>query len=1539
MDKKQVTQTRIMLLTLFSFILSIILVIGLTINHNSFPFSFAGGEKLEHSITLNGDLKVTSNGDHTFKTKEKNNVRFTYTNVKSSTSGHVSFNQGGTLINKDHLRSIETITAVFDTENSLSFKLSFDGTTVGGETTMVSGYTYQIGSAPYFVHFSALKDVTISSIKITYSCMENPNAHEGEEGGEDVIYYQKVYDDSDLESGTYLIVYESTETVAKVLNGSLSKIDAQSNHITASIETVNNKNVIYQSTEVDNAAFILSGSNGSYSARSTAGYYIYSSGSKNNLSQSESEQTLDIAFYDESISVDSSDRTLRFNTSDSRFRFYGSGQQPISLYKYVVSSTGPSFDPPEESIIGFTASDTKASSYYNDDVFDTANNLHVYANKTGGTQIELSKGESDGYSYKVYNSNDVEIDTSKAFGEEGIYTLVVSYKNFIPAEIVLTVGYRVALTSIEATCEKLIYNTADRLSSYLTLVGANLTYNKPSYNTSVTYNEFSDKDLALKLLDPNGVEYNINNVFGTAGTWTIKVLSNANPSIYGTLEITVEAILITNITVTGSSTTLEEEQQLQLQVSITPDTATDKSVTWSSSDDSIAEVNQNGLVSAKKEGNVRITATANDDSEVYGYIDIEVTKKAEVTEFDASIFTGTNSLQATVNGNAAIKVGTGKAGGNMSITVGAGATKLSFYAAAWSGGSTTISLSDINASPDSVELSADTGISGSSTSYTLSGEESSYYHEVILTDVTSETTLTISAARRFVLWNAKYYTQQIDPIYPTSISLSGQSPISIGGTTGLTVTYTPEDTTVKHITFTSDDTNVATVSSEGIVTGVSAGNTVIRVTAEGENGNINASFNIRVDAISVTSVTLNKTSTTLSVGDTETLVATINPSDATNKNVTWTSDNTSVATVSNGVVSAVAAGSATITVKSVDGNKTATCDVTVNKAAAVTHTITYTDLKSQSYETTRTEHTSSTGLKFITYNCSNFSSKMQFKASVGYLESNESLELSTITINNRESNTLTVYGSNTAGSFSQTITGTGTNNDTYNLSGYHYFKIARTTTGAAYCASITIEVGEAEPTDPTAIKVTPATVELGPNGTKELSISYTPSNANQHLDVTWTRSSGASTISVDSSGKVSVASNASEGQTAIIRATLDYDATIYSECTVTVADNTADQTILLYLCGSDLESNGQTSSSQAAGYATGDIKEILSVTQSQPDDVNFVIETGGAKSWKSTYGINPDYLERYHVANGKLVRDAQLTRANMNNASTLQSFVTYGLQNYPANRTGLILWNHGGAMRGVCYDDWGNNDALLNSEVHSAVGGSFNDVGRSTSNKLEWIGYDACLMQVQDIADFNSDYFNYMVASEESEAGDGWDYDNWVDDLYRKVSTESLLTTICTTFLNDVGTNTDQTLSWLDLSYMSAYKTAWENVAQKITASNISKSNFQTLMKTVKYYGSDSDCEGYSYFGIFDALDALNKFAANSTINNVGSSEISAAKSAFSNLVKCSKKGSQAGNSNGLCCFFPMKDGSGYTCSTSTYYSTSQTNFTYWRSVVTSKGD
>ena len=147
-----------------------------------------------------------------------------------------------------------------------------------------------------------------------------------------------------------------------------------------------------------------------------------------------------------------------------------------------------------------------------------------------------------------------------------------------------------------------------------------------------------------------------------------------------------------------------------------------------------------------------------------------------------------------------------------------------------------------------------------------------------------------------------------------------------------------------------------------------------------------------------------------------------------------------------------------------------TGDVTVNvqrkakEASDTTYSsITYTDLPT-TYQTGSTIYTAASGIKFQAYNCANYSGKMQFKASTGYLQNTEPLDLVCLTIHNRENNILTVYGSNTAGSFTTTINGV---EDVYDLTGYKYFKVSRNSSGAAYCSDLEIGLGGSE----TAINV------------------------------------------------------------------------------------------------------------------------------------------------------------------------------------------------------------------------------------------------------------------------------------------------------------------------------------------------------------------------------------------------------------------------------------------------------------------------------------
>ena len=153
--------------------------------------------------------------------------------------------------------------------------------------------------------------------------------------------------------------------------------------------------------------------------------------------------------------------------------------------------------------------------------------------------------------------------------------------------------------------------------------------------------------------------------------------------------------------------------------------------------------------------------------------------------------------------------------------------------------------------------------------------------------------------------------------------------LDVGGSENFAATITPSNATNKNVTWSSDNQNVATVEN-GKVTAVGAGKATITVTAE--DGNKTATCAVTVNPISVTGVTLDQSALPISVGGSAELKANVTPENATNKTVTWSSDNTAVATVdASGKVTAVAPGTATITVTTADGGKTANCTVTVTQ--------------------------------------------------------------------------------------------------------------------------------------------------------------------------------------------------------------------------------------------------------------------------------------------------------------------------------------------------------------------------------------------------------------------------------------------------------------------------------------------------------------------------------------------------------------------------------------------------------------------------------
>ena len=173
-------------------------------------------------------------------------------------------------------------------------------------------------------------------------------------------------------------------------------------------------------------------------------------------------------------------------------------------------------------------------------------------------------------------------------------------------------------------------------------------------------------------------------------------------------------------------------------------------------------------------------------------------------------------------------------------------------------------------------------------------------------------------------------TVRVDGIDARGIERVGDKTVTMGlnQTRQLQVKITPSDTTNKNVQWTSSNNSVATVDSNGVVTSKNSGSTIITATTHNE---LKTEFFIEVET-SVTNITLNSNEINLNTGGTFKLDATVNPSNASNKNIKWISANESIATVDqSGNVAADVAGTTYISAVSADGKVIATCTVNVSK--------------------------------------------------------------------------------------------------------------------------------------------------------------------------------------------------------------------------------------------------------------------------------------------------------------------------------------------------------------------------------------------------------------------------------------------------------------------------------------------------------------------------------------------------------------------------------------------------------------------------------
>jgi len=325
-------------------------------------------------------------------------------------------------------------------------------------------------------------------------------------------------------------------------------------------------------------------------------------------------------------------------------------------------------------------------------------------------------------------------------------------------------------------------------------------------------------------------------------------------------------------------------------------------------------------------------------------------------------------------------------------------------------------------------------------------------------------------------------------------------------------------------------------------------------------------------------------------------------------------------------------------------------------------------------------------------------------------------------------------------------------------------------------------------------------------------------------------------------------------------------------------------TIMVYVCGTDLESR--------SGMATSDIKEMASAKLS--DNVNVIIYTGGCKAWKNDV-ISSSKNQIYQIKDGGLVcLEKDCGSDAMTKPATLTSFIQYCNKNFPANRNELILWDHGGgSISGYGYDE-------KNSSAGSMGLAGINTALQNAGVKFDFIGFDTCLMATMENALMLTQYADYMIASEETEPGVGWYYTNWLTQFSKNTSMPTIevgknivddFVDVCAMRCNGQKT----TLSVVDLAELE------KTIPEKLTA-------FSTSTKDL--------IQEKEYQVVSDARYHTREFAQSSQIDqvdlvhlaqNMNTAEGKELVTVIKNAVKYNRTSTNMTNANGISIYFPYK--------------------------------
>lgn len=818
--------------------------------------------------------------------------------------------------------------------------------------------------------------------------------------------------------------------------------------------------------------------------------------------------------------------------------------------------------------------------------------------KLNKSSLSLNKGKT--YTLKLQNNK-----KKVKWSSSNTKVATVNSKGKVTAKGVGTATITAKVGSTKYTCKI----TVKQLVTSVKLNKTTLSLkNGDFYNLKVTIKPSNASNKGLKYATSNSkvvtIDKNGKLVAKGKGTATITITATDGSKKKATCKVTVtdnKVIVATSVNLNYSKLTINKGDTKQLTATVLPSNTANKTVTYSSSNSDIATVSASGLVTARSAGTAIITAKTSNGKTSTCTVVVNPTyaKLVSITGLDSSKIKIGNSvtLKATVTPSDVTTKGVNWSSSNNSLATVDANGKVTFKVA----GTVKITC----ASKD-----------GKATSI-----------------------LTITIPKNEVIQESI----DDDTVYVKSINLTGlPNSVKVDDTFTLKTSITPSNATNKGVTWKSSNTKVATVTSTGTVKCVGTGTVDITCSSNDGKCTAKATFTVNSKAINVSNITISSLGKSLVVGENAQLIATITPSNATNKAVKWSSSNTSVVTVgTTGYVTAKGKGTATIYCESADGYVKAYITITVVEQPVTKITISGATSSKKVGET------------------------MQLTATVTPSDANQ----------------------NVIWSSSDTSLATVDANGLVTLKKAGTVKISCAAQDKSYTASVTFKIGEATSipdTSDTTVSVTGLTLsgaDISPEIGKSVQITanVTPDNAT-NKNVTW-KSSDSSVATVTSNGKVTFL----KAGTVTITCTTE-DKGLVASVKYTIPEATSDSTVSLDVSTTKIKSimevgetqtleatvlvNGKESSQYKKKYTSSDtsiatISDTGLITAKKAGSVSFTISVEGTNIKTSNLTISVVDVQSKNVS----ISGIDLTKCFVGESLQLRATVS------PSDATQDVTWS------------------------------------------------------------------------------------------------------------------------------------------------------------------------------------------------------------------------------------------------------------------------